>query len=87
MRKQRELRLWKAYWVSRKGSPGPYHLIEGYDYGEVLKEARQRCRLADFPDVWTVRIEVTDRVYSVANTLRGISNRQSTKKSKTLADV
>ena len=59
MRKS-QLRLWKAYWISRTGNPGPYHVIEGYNYGEVLKEARERCRLSDFPDVWTVRIEVTE---------------------------
>lgn len=68
MRKQRELRLWKAYWVSRTGIPGPYHMIEGYNYGEVLKEAKSICRLADFPDFWTVRIELTNRIY---NTKRG----------------
>lgn len=63
MMNTQKVRLWRANWVSRTGIPGPSKLFEGQKYGEILKQAKDWCRLSDFPDVWTVYIEDTGRIY------------------------
>lgn len=57
-------RLWRVSWFHRDGYQAPHYWVEaerGYNESETRKnaieEAKKHSRLADFPHVWSCRIE------------------------------
>jgi len=60
---KKDLRLWRVDLVHRNGYFAPYQLIEAESLKNVHKIIKQkRFRLLDFPNSWSYRITLENRV-------------------------
>jgi hypothetical protein len=55
------LRLWRVVWVHRSGYQAPTQVVEAKTKKEVIEFAKEQ-RLADFPESWSFRLEMTDKI-------------------------